>query len=100
MVEYSLVQTGTILDEQIEFSLLQLCRYCDVNARHVAEMVEEGVVMPSGPRPGSWRFSGHMMRRVQTVIRLERDLDINLSGAALIIELLEEIESLKRKTGK
>lgn len=88
--------TGTVLDEQIEFTLLELCRLCDVNARHIAEIVEEGIVEPAGGSPMRWRFTGVMMRRIQIVLRLERDLEINLPGAAMVIELLEEMDSIRR----
>lgn len=81
---------GTILDDQVEFTLLELCRLCDVSARHIAEIVEEGIIEPAGTSPAHWRFTGLMMRRVQVVLRLERDLDVNLPGAALVIELLEK----------
>lgn len=86
---------GTVLDDQIEFTMLELCRLCDVNARHIAEIVQEGIVEPVGSDPIHWRFTGLMMRRVQVVLRLERDLEINLPGAAMIIELLEERGSLR-----
>ena len=86
---------GIVLDDQIEFTLLELCRLCDVNARHIAEIVDEGIIEPVGPSPMHWRFSGLMMRRVQVVLRLERDLEINLPGAALIIELLEKTGTLR-----
>ena len=87
--------TGIVLDEQIEFTLLELCRLCDVRARHIAEMVEEGIVEPAGTSPMHWRFSGLMMRRIQIVLRLERDLEINLPGAAMVIQLLEEMDTLR-----
>jgi len=86
---------GTVLDDQVEFTLLELCRLCDANARHIAEIVDEGIIEPAGTSPMHWRFTGLMMRRVQVVLRLERDLDINLPGAALIIELLDEMGSLR-----
>jgi len=86
---------GTLLDDQVEFTLLELCRLCDANARHIAEIVEEGIIDPAGASPTRWRFTGLMMRRVQVVLRLERDLDINLPGAALVIELLEKTGSLR-----
>ena len=88
--------TGTVLDEQIEFTLLELCRLCDVRARHIAEIVDEGIVEPAGPSPMRWRFTGLMMRRIQIVLRLERDLEINLPGAAVVLELLEEVDTLRR----
>lgn len=87
---------GTVLDEQVEFTLLELCRLCDVRARHIAEIVEEGIVVPAGGSPMHWRFTGLMMRRIQIVLRLERDLEINLPGAAMVIELLEEMDTLRR----
>lgn len=87
--------TGTVLDDRVEFTLLELCRLCDANARHIAEIVEEGIIEPAGTSPTHWRFTGVMMRRIQVVLRLERDLDINLPGAALIIELLDEMGSLR-----
>jgi chaperone modulatory protein CbpM len=61
------------------------------------EMVEEGIVEPEGQRPSAWRFNGIMLRRVQTIVHLERDLDVNLPGAALIVELIDELEVLKRR---
>jgi chaperone modulatory protein CbpM len=37
------------------------------------------------------------VRRVRTVVRLQRDLGVNLPGAALALELLERIEELQRR---
>ena len=95
MIEQNTDVTGIVLDEQIEFTLLELCRLCDVKARHIAEIVDEGIVVPAGGSPMHWRFTGLMMRRIQVVLRLERDLEINLPGAAMIIQLLEEMDTLR-----
>ena len=43
-----------------------------------------------------WRFSGVALTRVQRVIRLQHDFGVNLPGAALALELLEELERLRR----
>jgi chaperone modulatory protein CbpM len=43
-----------------------------------------------------WRFSGTALRRARTALRLQRDLEINLPGVALALELLEEIDKLRR----
>ena len=100
MVKSIDIYAGTILDERVEFTLLEICRLCDVNARHIVEMVEEGIIVPRGSSPMYWRFSGLMMKRAQVAMRLERDLEVNLAGAAMIIDLLEEMESLRRPAGK
>jgi chaperone modulatory protein CbpM len=89
--------TGTVLDENLEFSLQQVCRYCDLESGQVLELVAEGIVEPRGKEPVNWRFNGYMLKRVQIATRLQRDLDINLPGVAVIIELLNELEELRQK---
>jgi chaperone modulatory protein CbpM len=85
-----------LLDESAEFSLPELCRICAVERQIVLEIVAEGVVEPSGAAPEAWRFSGVAVARVLRVLRVQRDFEVNLAGAALALELLEEIERLKR----
>jgi chaperone modulatory protein CbpM len=98
VAEDSVTLTGTVLDENVEISLRELCRSCGVNAEYVIEMVEQGVIDPHGPSPREWRFPGPAVRRVQIALRLQQDLRINLSGAALVLDLLEELEALRRRS--
>jgi chaperone modulatory protein CbpM len=86
---------GDLLDETIEFSLADLCRVCGVQERLVVEIVKEGVVEPIGTT-GDWRFTGVAVTRIQRVLQLQEEFDVNLPGAALALELLEEIERLRR----
>ena len=86
-----------ILDEYFEFSLADLCQCCTVQAETIIDMVEEGMLSPSGSSPADWRFTGTAQRHVEITLHLQRDLRINLPGAALAIELMEEIELLRSK---
>lgn len=90
--------TGYILDENLVFSLHQICRYCDLESEQVVELVAEGIVDPAGDRPVNWRFNGYMLKRVQIATRLQRDLEINLPGVAVIIDLLNELEELRQRS--
>ncbi|MEX2524407.1 MAG: chaperone modulator CbpM [Gammaproteobacteria bacterium] len=92
------VTTVSILDENLELSLHQICRYCDLESDQVVEMVTEGIVEPRGDRPVNWRFNGYMLKRVQIATRLQRDLEINLPGIAVIIDLLNELEQLRQRS--
>ncbi len=89
--------TGTLLDERTVFTLHELCRVCGVHAELVIEMVEEGVLEPRGGAPVEWRFSGSAVTRAQKALTLSRDLRVNWPGAALALDLLEEIERLRRE---
>ncbi|WP_287601528.1 chaperone modulator CbpM [Thiothrix sp.] len=86
-----------ILDEDVRFSLEELCRSCFLPAEQLLEMVDEGIIEPIDYQQTttSWQFAGNSLVRVRTVIRLQRDLGVNLAGAALAVELLDEIKALR-----
>ena len=88
--------SATPLDDSIEFSLAELCTVCSVEEQLVVEIVAEGIVEPIGPNRAQWRFSGVALTRVQRVLRLQQDFGVNLPGAALALDLLEELERLRR----
>lgn len=90
------VLSGMLLDEELELGLDELCRLCDVTAELVLEMAQEGVIVARGEQTQEWRFAGVDVRRVQIAMRLRRDLGVNLPGAALALDLLEELEALRR----
>jgi len=91
--------SGMILDDQARLSLEELCEICNISAETIVDMIEEGLLEPQGRRPGEWRFKCYEVRRVQVALRLQQDLRVNLPGAALIIDLLEELEELRRRMG-
>lgn len=90
---------GQILSEHVELTLEEVCRICGTREEVIVEMVHEGVVERSRRIRDEWTFSGVAVARIQTALRLQRDLEVNLAGAALALELLDEIERLKRRSG-
>ncbi len=91
------ILTGLLLDEEVSLTLGELCRVCTVQAEWIIELVDEGILEPSGPDAAHWRFSGPSLQRVRRVRRLQQDLGINLAGAALVLDLLDEIETLRAR---
>jgi len=87
---------GTIFDESAELSLEDLSRMCAVDERHIVQYVEEGILHVVGVRT-QWNFSAAALRRARMAVRLERDLELNLAGVALALDLLEELERLRRE---
>lgn len=89
--------TGVVLDQQVEFSLSEICHICNCHAEWVIELVAEGILDPIGDDQTQWRFSGSGLRKAHTAMRLERDLGLNLEGVALALDLMEQIEELKER---
>lgn len=83
-----------VLDRSLWLSAAELCRICRVTESELQVLIDEGVVEPAG-RGRRVRFSAYSVRRVQLARRLGRDLGVNLAGAALVSELLEEVERLR-----
>jgi chaperone modulatory protein CbpM len=97
MDEYS---TYTVIDESTWCTLSEACRFCRIDDHHIREMVQEGLLSPSGSSAQEWRFGAQELKRIQITIRLQRDLGVNLPGAALALDLLEELEHLRNITKK
>jgi chaperone modulatory protein CbpM len=85
-----------LLDEQLRYSLLEVCDSCRIGLNEIIEMIEEGIAEPEGSSRENWRFSARALRRLQLALRLQRDLGVNAAGAALALDLLEELEQLRR----
>ncbi len=83
-----------VIDEQTTFTLAELCRCFPVDAEVIEAMVEHGILEPAGKRGGHWCFPASSMRRTRITLHLQRDLGVNLAGAALALDLLERIEEL------
>jgi chaperone modulatory protein CbpM len=96
-MKYNIIQVchGKILDDENDLSLIQLCDICNLTPELIIEMVNEGILDPTGENKKSWRFSYTIIERVHKVQRLQNDLNVNLAGAALALHLLEKIEQLE-----
>jgi len=89
--------TGILLDDQTELSLQELCHACSSSTEWVIELVDEGVLEPIGQDQMHWHFSGTGLTRARAAMRLQHDLDINLAGVALALDLMQEIDTLRER---
>jgi chaperone modulatory protein CbpM len=88
--------SGEVVDDTMEITIIELCQSCAVDLKLVEAMIDEGILEPTGKRDNDWCFSYISVKRTRTVVRLQRDLGVNLPGAALALELLERLEKMKR----
>jgi chaperone modulatory protein CbpM len=86
-----------VVEEEVSMSLTELCQACGTESAVVLQLVQHGVIEPLGSAPQSWVFTGASLQRTRTALRLLRDLELDLPGAALAVDLLEEIARLQRE---
>jgi chaperone modulatory protein CbpM len=86
-----------VVEEDVPMTLADLCRACNVERELVLQLVEHGVIEPQGSAPQVWVFTGASLQRTRVALRLLRDLELNLPGAALAVDLLDQIARLQRQ---
>lgn len=93
---------GQLIEDETMITVDELCRHCTVRVEEVITYVQEGILDPDDEvvTPGqaeSWQFHISSVRRVRTAVHLQRDLGVNLAGAALALELLDRIAELEQR---
>ncbi len=94
MVRQEIVN-GVLLDEHMFLSLNEFCRVCTHQSEWIIEMVEYGILEPQGSTPDDWRFPAASLDRARRAMRLHQDLQINMAGIALALQLMDELNNLR-----
>ena len=83
-----------------EHSLLTLTDLANVAGLHpelVEKFVDYGLIEPSPGTGSGPLFPAGAVKRLRCIMRLRRDLGVNLAGVAVILEMRERIENLQRE---
>lgn len=88
---------GQLCDDSDEITVVELCRICSVDEDLVGELIAEGILDPVNRLSGGTVLPYSSVRQTRTVIRMQRDLGVNLAGAALALELIDRIHALQSR---
>jgi chaperone modulatory protein CbpM len=97
MVESIELLEAHVLGENDWVRVETLLGLCDLTLDAVVELTELGILIPRGGAPSEWQLPAAVLPRLRTMSRLMRDLGVNLSGAALAVELIESRRQLERR---
>lgn len=91
------ILTGVVLDETA-LSLDELACACAVDSQWIVERVEAGLFgnIAVG-QLARWQFTSVELIRARRLRAVERDFDANPETAALVADLIEEVERLKAR---
>lgn len=89
------ILTGVVVDETGTLTLAEFACACGAESTWVIELVAEEILHPAGGDPEGWRFGSQEVIRARRFQRLQRDLEASLGAAAVIVDLLDEIDRLK-----
>jgi len=94
--------SGVLIDETT-LTIDELANACSVDITWVQQRVQDGFlecteITVSG-RPQSWRFASPALARARRLASIERTFDANPEISALVVDLLEEVTTLRRQLG-
>jgi chaperone modulatory protein CbpM len=87
---------GVLVDEAA-LSVDELARACACEPRWVLERIEAGVLECTVVASGERRFASAELVRARRLLALERSFDADAELAALTVDLIEEVETLRRR---
>jgi len=91
------VLTGIVVDEQT-LTIDELAHACAVERQWVVVRVEAGLLgTAAGADIREWRFASTELARARRLVALERDFDANEELAALVADLIEEVQELRAR---
>lgn len=84
------------------FSLREICERGNCHAEFVIKLVDYGVIAPLDevPEMRQWQFDVAALSRLRKALRLQRDLKLNLPGLAMSLELLDEVQDMRREVDR
>lgn len=76
-------------------TLEEVAERCRLRSEQVRWFVQRGLIEPVESTPDL--FAPHVTVRIQKIVRLRRDLNVNYDGIALVLDLLERIDRLEAR---
>ena len=91
------ILSGSLMEDSW-MTLEQVAAACTVEPAWLIAHIEEGLFPHAESVAGTWRFSGVSLLRARRMRQLERDFDAVPELAALMADLLEEMDILRAQT--
>ena len=85
-----------VLSDGDWIQVTEIYQLCHLDEAALHELGELGLVTPRRHQAG-WQVPATALPRLRVIGRLMRDLGVNVSGAALAVELLETQRALERR---
>lgn len=88
--------TAEIVDEHRSFDLKHFAETCGQSPEWVLQLLEYDI-LPTRPEERIHQFFGEDVTRARKAYRLQRDFDASFSAVAMMLDLIDEVQQLRRQ---
>lgn len=95
------IYSAVMVDGTAPLSLPEMAHLCEQHVDWVVSLVHEGLVglerdvLPAETPLDLWAFASAAAARARQIARVQRDFEVNLDAAALMVDLMEEVRQLR-----
>ncbi|MGC6387469.1 chaperone modulator CbpM [Ewingella sp. S1.OA.A_B6] len=82
---------------EITYTVTELCQSTGIMQDELVEVVGLGVIVPLERADRVWIFDANALNGLKRARRLQNELDLEWSGVAMTLTLLEKVEQLKKE---
>ncbi|MBS0056375.1 chaperone modulator CbpM [Yersinia sp. Marseille-Q3913] len=85
---------------EITYTVTELCQSTGIMQEELVEVVGLGVIVPLELAASVWVFDADALSCLKRAQRLQNELDLDWSGVAMTLTLLERVEQLKKENNQ
>jgi len=85
-----------IIDEQLALDLEHFAEACGQSPEWVLQLLEYDI-LPTRPEERIHQFFGEDVSRARKAYRLQRDFDASFSAVAMMLDLIDEVQKLRKE---
>ncbi|CFQ33832.1 MULTISPECIES: chaperone modulator CbpM [Yersinia] len=85
---------------EITYTVTELCQSTGIMQEELVEVVGLGLIVPLEPADSVWVFDADALSSLKRAQRLQNELDLDWSGVAMTLTLLERVEQLKKENNQ
>lgn len=97
MSKNQIIVSSLTIESDPELTLDELCSACDISPGFIQDLIEYGVLDIKDVSLQAYRFTPVHLRRIRMIVHLQNDLEVNLAGAALVVDLMEQMDTMRAK---
>jgi chaperone modulatory protein CbpM len=90
----------TIIDDNNLLTFDEICRAIHADNDLMIQLIEYHIIQPKGSSQKEWAFDHLALKRARLARNFYYDMEVNLAGIGLLIDLLERIEALETQTSR
>lgn len=85
-----------IIDEKMALDLERFAETCGQSTEWVLKLIDYDILQVQVD-PQSYQFIGEDVARARRAYRLQRDFDASLSAVAVMLDLIDEVQQLRKQ---